>query len=224
MISVFLVEDHAVVREGLRQFLDRTSDIRIAGEAPNAEAAYSKLAGGDWDLVMLDIALPGESGIQAIDKIKATKPNLPILIFSGFTEDEYALDCLKRGAAGYLAKDCAPDAIRDAIRQVAGGEKYVSQALAKQLLQVVTAPPPPQRHTTLTGRELDIMLRISRGQPLTSIGNDLNLSVKTISSHRTNILEKMAMESNAELTRYVIATGLDRDFSAAAPIAKRVAP
>lgn len=209
MIEVLLVDDHAVVREGVKQLLDRTPDIRIVGEAPDSATALRLIDDRDWDLVVLDIALPDELGIETLTKIKVIKPAQPVLIFSGFGEDVYALRCIKAGAAGFLMKDCSPEDLRFAIRETARGEQFISPGLAKQLLQAATAPAVCNSHDCLTEREFDVMLRIARGQGLTEIGVDLNLSVKTISTYRTRVLEKMEFTCNADITRYVISKGLE---------------
>jgi two-component system, NarL family, invasion response regulator UvrY len=209
MIRILIADDHAVVRQGLKQFLAETPDLMIAGEAQNAWETLAKVRDQEWDLVMLDISMPGQNGLEVLREIKREKPALPILIFSMFSEDEYAMASLKAGASGYLTKESAPVQIIEAIRVVAQGGKYVSPALVNQLLSRAEQPRERLPHELLSKREFDILLLISRGQPLTQIGERLHLSVKTISTYRARIVEKMGCSTNAELTRYVVKHHLD---------------
>jgi len=209
MIRILIADDHAVVRQGLKQFLAETPDLMIAGEAQNAWETLAKVRDQEWDLVMLDISMPGQNGLEVLREIKRGKPALPILIFSMFSEDEYAMASLKAGASGYLTKESAPVQIIEAIRVVAQGGKYVSPALVNQLLSRTEQPRERLPHELLSKREFDILLLISRGQPLTQIGERLHLSVKTISTYRARIVEKMGCSTNAELTRYVVKHHLD---------------
>ncbi len=209
MIRILIADDHAVVRQGLKQFLAETPDLMIAGEAQNAWETLAKVRDQEWDLVMLDISMPGQSGLEVLREIKREKPALPILIFSMFSEDEYAMASLKAGASGYLTKESAPVQIIEAIRVVAQGGKYVSPALVNKLLSYTEQPRERLPHELLSKREFDILLLISRGQPLTRIGERLHLSVKTISTYRARIVEKMGCSTNAELTRYVVKQHLD---------------
>lgn len=209
MIRILIADDHAVVRQGLKQFLAETPDLMIAGEAQNAWETLAKVRDQEWDLVMLDISMPGQNGLEVLREIKRGKPALPILIFSMFSEDEYAMASLKAGASGYLTKESAPVQIIEAIRVVAQGGKYVSPALVNQLLSRTEQPRERLPHELLSKREFDILLLISRGEPLTQIGERLHLSVKTISTYRARIVEKMGCSTNAELTRYVVKHHLD---------------
>jgi two-component system, NarL family, invasion response regulator UvrY len=209
MIRILIADDHAVVRQGLKQFLAETPDLMIAGEAQNAWETLTKVRDQEWDLVMLDISMPGQNGLEVLREIKREKPALPILIFSMFSEDEYAMASLKAGASGYLTKESAPVQIIEAIRVVAQGGKYVSPALVNQLLSRTEQPRERLPHELLSKREFDILLLISRGEPLTQIGERLHLSVKTISTYRARIVEKMGCSTNAELTRYVVKHHLD---------------
>jgi DNA-binding NarL/FixJ family response regulator len=210
MARILIVDDHAVVREGLKRFLDETTDLRIAGEAESMREALSMVRNHDWDLVLLDIVLPDQSGLEGLKRIKREKPGLPVLVFSNFTEDEFALASLKAGAAGFLSKDSTPEQLRAAIRTVVKGGRYVGPVLAEQLLSGAAGEPKQLPHERLSARELDILLRISKGQSLTEIGKVLHRSVKTISTYRSRILQKMGMETNAELTRYVVQHKLDQ--------------
>lgn len=210
MIRILIVDDHAVVREGLKRFLDETTDLRIAGEASSMREALVMVRQQEWDLVLLDIVLPDQSGLEGLKRIKREQPNLPVLVFSNFTEDEFALASLKAGAAGFLSKDSSPEQLRAAIRTVVGGGRYVGPVLAEQLLSGAATEPKKLPHERLSAREMDILLRISRGQSLTEIGKVLHRSVKTISTYRSRILQKMGIETNAELTRYVVQHKLDQ--------------
>ena len=208
MIRILIVDDHGVVREGVKRFLAETPDLRIAGEAANSREALAQVRSADWDLVLLDIAMPDEHGLETLKRIKREKKNLPVLIFSNFTEHEFALSSLRAGAAGYLTKDSSPEQLREAIRRVIQGGRYVGPALAEQLLAGSVPGGGGLAHQRLTSREMEVMLRIARGESLTAIGQELHLSVKTISTYRTRLLEKMSLATNADLTRYVIQHGL----------------
>lgn len=204
VVRILIVDDHMVVREGLKNFLADTPDLRIAGEAPNAREALSRIKAEEWDLVLLDISMPDQNGLTTLQQIRQEKPDLPVLIFSMLSEEEHAFSCLEAGACGFVSKDSTPEQLREAIRRSVRGGKYVGPGLAEQLL----AQQLPQRnklpHECLTPRELDIMLRIARGETLTEIGHQLHLSVKTISTHRAHILQKMHLHTNADLTRYLV--------------------
>lgn len=209
MIGVLVVDDHPSVREGVRQFLEKTVDLRIRGEAATAQEALHLVRTQEYDLVLLDINLPDGDGRSVLGRIRSMRPTLPVLMFSSAPEEQCAMDCVRDGAAGFLPKDALPDEVRLALRRAAGGEMYVGPGLAKALLaqNAICLTPPP--HKRLSPRELEIMLRITRGESLTAIGQTLHLSVKTVSTHRANILQKMAMSSNADLTRYVVLNRLD---------------
>ncbi|MFZ5512751.1 MAG: response regulator [Pseudomonadota bacterium] len=211
MKRILIVDDHAVVREGLKRFLDETPDLRIAGEAGSMGEALAMVRDQEWDLVLLDIVLPDQNGLEGVKRIKRVKPDLPVLVFSNFTENEFALTSLEAGAAGFVGKDSSPEQLRTAIRTAISGRRYVGPVLAERLLTGV-APQQPRRlpHEQLSAREMEILLRISKGQSLTDIGKQLHLSVKTISTYRSRILQKMGMETNAELTRYVVLHKLDQ--------------
>jgi two-component system invasion response regulator UvrY len=211
MLRILIVDDHAVVRQGIKQFLAETPDLTIAGEARSGEEAFAKVHAEEWDLVLLDISIPDKNGLEVLREIKQESPDLPILIFSMFSEDEYALSSLEAGASGYLSKESAPGQIIEAIRRVAQGGRYVSPGLGEKLLSY-TFPQTNRelRHQLLSKREFEILLWISRGEPLTRIGERLHLSVKTVSTYRARIMEKMGMRTNADLTRYVVTHRLDQ--------------
>lgn len=210
MTRILIVDDHAVVREGLKQFLAETRDLRIAGEAASIQEALTLVRQRDWDLVLLDIALPDEHGLEGLRRIKQEKPGLPVLLFSNFTEDEYALSSLQAGAAGFLSKDSSPEQLRAAIRIAIDGGRYVGPGLAERLLSTTVPQSRSLSHERLSSREMEILLRIGKGQSLSEIGQCLHLSVKAISSYRSRILQKMELRTNAELARYVVKHRLDQ--------------
>lgn len=204
MIKILIADDHAVVRSGLRQFLAATEDFEIAAEAATGGEVLALLESVQPDVVLLDITLPDLNGLEVLKRIKQTRHGLPVLIFSMFSEDEFALPALNAGASGFLNKDSPPAQILIAIRTVVGGTRYVSPALAERLLAGTVSTGIRQPHETLSDREMAVLLLLSKGVSLTKIGEQLHLSVKTISTYRARILEKMAMHSNAEITRYVL--------------------
>jgi DNA-binding NarL/FixJ family response regulator len=204
MIKVIIVDDHMIVREGLKQIIAETSDIEVVDEASNGYEALGKVVTIECDVLLLDISMPGKSGLDVLKEIKNEAPKLSILILTMHPEEQYALRVLKAGASGYLTKESAPDELIDAIRKVSNGGKYISSSLAEKLafnLEVDTGRPP---HETLSDREFEVMCLISSGKTVTEIADEIALSVKTISTYRARILEKMRMKTNAELTYYSI--------------------
>ena len=204
MATVLIVDDHAVVRCGLRQFLADTEDLAITAEAASGQEAIALVQTGEWSLVLLDIALPDLSGLEVLKQIKRLRPNLPVLIFSMFSEDEFAMPSLEAGASGYLNKDSPPNQILTAIRTAVTGARYLSPTLAEKLLAGVAPTGRKMAHEALSRREAEVLLMLSKGTSLTKIGKMLQVSVKTVSTYRTRIVEKLGLQSNAELTRYVI--------------------
>lgn len=204
MASVLIVDDHAVVRGGLRQFLADTDDLEITAEAASGHEAIALAQKGDWSLVLLDIALPDVNGLEVLKQIKRLRPSLPVLIFSMFSEDEFAIPSLEAGASGFLNKDSPPNQILTAIRTVVGGARYLSPTLAEKLLAGVAPVGRKLAHEALSRRETEVLLMLSKGTSLTRIGEILHVSVKTVSTYRARIIEKLGVQSNAELTRYVI--------------------
>jgi DNA-binding NarL/FixJ family response regulator len=204
MIKVLIADDHAIVREGLKQILADTPDIVVAGEAVNAAQTLERVMKEDWGVVVLDITMPGRSGFDILKDLKAARPGLRVLVQSMHPEDQFALRALKAGAAGYINKESAPDELVKAIRKVNAGGRYVSPALAEKmaLRQVSEETRPP--HELLSHREYQVLLLIASGKTATQIATQLGLSVKTVSTYRTRILEKMRLETNAQLTHYAI--------------------
>ncbi len=208
-VRVLITDDHAVVRRGLEQILADTYEDIVFGEATNAEQAIELVDHGDWDVVILDISMPGRSGLDALKEIKKLRPELPVLILSIHPEDQYARRVLKAGASGYMTKESAPEELVNAINKVVSGGKYVSAALAEKLavdLEIDDTGVLP--HKRLSDREYEVLLLIASGYTISEIGVKLTLSVKTISTYRTRILEKMNLKSNADLVRYAIQHGL----------------
>lgn len=209
MVKILIADDHAVVRGGLRQFLDNAADCRVVGEASSAREAMALVKSQDWDLLLLDIGLPDVNGLEVLKRVKREKPALPVLIFSMFAEDDFAVAALEAGAAGYLPKDSAPAEILEAIRRTGRGERYLSAHLTEKLLAGTPGMARKHRHDALSEREFEVMQLLSRGQSLATIGETLHLSPKTVSTYRSRLLEKLDLRSNAELTRYVIEHKLD---------------
>ena len=212
MIKILIADDHSVVRGGLRQFLSNASDCKIVAEAKNGQEALAMLKlqqKEPYDLVLLDIALPDLDGLEVLRRIKRDSPDLPVLIFSMYPEDDYALQSLNGGAAGYLMKDSEPQEILEAIRRAGRGARYLSPRLAEKLLAGSVPPPKKQAHQLLSAREFEVMLHTSRGTPLKGIADRLHLSPKTVSTYRARVLQKMGFSTNAELTRYVMEHKLD---------------
>ncbi|CAN7682986.1 MULTISPECIES: response regulator [Duganella] len=204
IIKVFIADDHAIVREGLKQILAETRDIVVAGEAENGLDAVKLFRKSECQVMLLDISMPDRSGIEVLKQIKKEKPELAVLMLSMHREDQYAIRSLKAGAAGYLTKQSAPRELVTAIRQVAGGLKYISAALAQELANHVgddhDAPP----HDTLSDREYQTLTMIASGKTVGMIAKELSLSVKTVSEYRARLLVKMKLKNSAELTHYAI--------------------
>jgi DNA-binding NarL/FixJ family response regulator len=209
MARILVADDHSVVRGGLKQFLSSAPDLEIAAEAESGRQAIEMVASQSFDLVLLDIALPDVDGLEVLRRIKGKFPNLPVLIFSMYPEEDYALAALNAGAAGYLMKDSDPDEILGAVRRAAKGARYLSPRLAERLLAGSVTTPDKLPHEALSAREFEVMLMVSRGKRLNEIGERLHLSPKTVSTYRARVLRKMGFTSNAELTRYVIDRKLD---------------
>lgn len=205
-MKLLIADDHAILRAGLKHLLSDYPDIEVGGEAANGQEVLAQVRNQPWDALLLDMTMPGKSGIELIKQIKIIAPKLPILVLSMHKEDLYAVRTLKAGASGYLCKDNAEDQLVAALRKVAGGGHYISPAVAERLaldsLQGDQRDVPP--HTRLSDREYQIFQSIVAGASVTEIADALNLSVKTVSTHKSHILEKMGCDSIAELVRYAI--------------------
>jgi DNA-binding NarL/FixJ family response regulator len=203
MIDVLIVDDHAIVREGLKQILADTPDMVVAGEAGTGREALAMVPSRQWDVVVLDISLPDRSGLDVLKQIISQSDGPPVLVLTMHAEGPYAVRILRMGAAGYLNKESAPEQLVAAIRKVAQGGRYVSPSLAEQLAFEVSAPQRPP-HETLSDREFEVLCMLVSGKTITEIAAELFVSVKTISTHRARILGKMRLKSNMELARYAI--------------------
>ncbi|MCK4581146.1 MAG: response regulator transcription factor [Dehalococcoidia bacterium] len=208
MIRVLIADDHAVVREGLKQILAGTPDMVVADEARSGQEVLEKVRKSGFDVVVLDISMPGRSGLDILKELRGVKPELPVLVLSVYPEEQYAVRVMRAGASGYLTKESAPDELVAAIRKVSRNRKYVSASLAERLASELAIDVEKPRHERLSDREYEVMCLIASGKAVTEIAEGLKLSVKTISSYRSRILEKMGMKSSAELTHYAIKRGL----------------
>jgi len=203
-IKILIADDHAIVREGLKQIVAEEKDILVAGEAENSSKLMELLEKEKWNLVVLDINMPGKSGLEALKDIKQLYPNLPVLILSMFSEDQYGLRAIKAGASGYLKKVSAPKELVTAIRKIVSGGKYINQSLAEKLAEKFENTKKELMHEKLSDREYQIMCNIALGKTAEEIAQELSISINTVYSYRNRILEKMSLRSNVELTQYAI--------------------
>ncbi len=208
MMRILLVDDHAIVRRGLRSLLSDEFRGAVFGEASDALQALERLRKKEWDVALLDMTLPGKSGLDLLKELKAEWPKLPVLVLSGHPEDQFAVRVLKAGAGGYMTKESAPEELAKAIRKILTGGRYVSSALAEKLALGVKKDLTRTPHETLSDREYEVMSRIGSGKTVTEIAEDLSLSPKTISTYRTRVLEKLAVKNSAEIVQYAIRNGL----------------
>ncbi len=208
MIKILVADDHAIVREGLKQILADNSDMVVAGEAVDGQEVLEQVRKEDWDLILLDISMPGRGGIDTLKQLKVEKPKLPVLVLSMYPEDQYAIRALKAGASGYLTKGSAPEELIEAIQKVSQGGRYISKSLAESLAFHVGSNSDKPLQETLSDREYQVMIMIASGKTVSEIAKELSLSVKTISTNRVRALKKMGMKNNAELTFYAIKHGL----------------
>ena len=200
-MKIIVADDHAVVRKGLKQILIEMSGVTLVEEVDNCSALIERVTNENFDFVVLDISMPGQSGLVALKEIKVRKPKLPVLILSIHPEEQYALRALKDGASGYLTKDSAPEELVKAIQKILSGHKYITQSLADKLIDNFGDKPP---HELLSNREYEVCSMIAVGRTMTDIAEELSLSVKTVSTYRSRIYEKMQMKSRTELTLYAI--------------------
>jgi DNA-binding NarL/FixJ family response regulator len=208
-IKVLLVDDHAIVRNGVRLMLSEADDIAVEGEADNAQQALMLLRERHFDVALLDIAMPGKNGLDLLKQLRAEMPKLAVLILSTYSEEIYAMRALKAGAAGYLTKDSPTNALIGAVRKAAAGGKHVSQAMMEKLVQAIGGGAAGAgSHEALSNRELEVLKLIAMGESLVKIAETLHLSPHTVTTYRARILEKMGLASNAELTRYAVENGL----------------
>ena len=208
MIRVLVADDHAVVRRGLVQILAEAPDMVVAGEASTGREVLQAVRKHDYDVLVLDIAMPEGGGLEVLQQLQTLKPDLRVLILSMYPERQYAVRALKAGAAGYLTKESAPDELIAAIREVAQGGKYVTQSLAEKLVAALGSELGKEPHETLSAREYQVMRLLAAGKIVTDIATELSLSVKTVSTYRTRILEKLDLKNTAEMIRYAFEHGL----------------
>lgn len=208
MIKILIADDHAIVREGLKQIISGTPDMAVVAEASNGEDVLEKVSANKYDVILLDISMPGRSGLDILRQLKVEKPKLPIMMLSVHPEEQYAVRALRAGASGYLTKESAPDELIAAIRKISQGRKYVSSSLAEKLAVELGIDVKKSRHELLSDREYQVMLMIASGKTVKEIAEELLISVKTSSTYRSRILEKMKMKNNAEIIYYSVKQGL----------------
>jgi DNA-binding NarL/FixJ family response regulator len=208
MIRIAIVDDHPLVRAGLRQFLADQADFLVAAEAADGQGALAIVRQGEVDVMVMDLAMPDQSGVEVLAAIRARAPELPVLILSGFPEEHYAVNLLRLGANGYLSKDCDPEELVRAIRTVARGRKYITAGIAERLAEGLGDPAARPAHESLSEREFQVFLRLAGGETVGHMAEGMSLSVKTVSTYRTRVLEKMQLTSNSDLTYYAIKNGL----------------
>ncbi|HSM99225.1 MAG TPA: response regulator transcription factor [Gallionella sp.] len=204
MIRILVADDHAIIRHGLKQIIEESGEMRVVAEAECGIEALRKMREIDCDVVLLDISMPDMSGIDVLKQIHAERPQLPILILSIYPEDQYATRLIKAGAAGYMTKESAPSEVVKALLHVSGGKKYISPAVAEILANEIGADERKLPHQTLSDREYQIFLLLASARTVTEIADALALSVKTVSTYRGRVLEKMRLNNNAELMRYAV--------------------
>jgi two-component system, NarL family, invasion response regulator UvrY len=204
MIEILVADDHAIVRDGLKRILAGAGDLIVRGEARNAHETIELVRSRDWDLLLMDMSMPGRSGIDLIKQVKSEKPRLPVLVLSMHQEQQYAVRAMRAGASGYLNKDSAAELLVGAIRKVVGGGVFVSEATAELLARDAIRGADVAPHTLLSDREFQVFRMMVQGKTLTQIAGELALSVKTVSTHKTHVLEKMQLANQAQLVRYAI--------------------
>lgn len=204
MIRVGIVDDHAIVRSGLRQFFSEHVDLRVAGEASTGREAIELVRTTELDVLVMDLSMPGQSGIDALAMIRAKAPDVGILILSAYPEEHYAMSLLRQGASGYLNKDCEPLEIVNAIRTISMGRRHITPAVAELLARQLDRKDDAAPHEQLSEREFQVFLKLARGETAGEIAKTLSLSVKTVSTYRTRLMEKMNLSSNSDLTYYAL--------------------
>ena len=207
-LRILIVDDHPIVRQGLKQTLADAADVGEIGEAADGQQALDLVRQRGWDAVVLDIGLPGRGGIEILKDIKLEQPGLPVLILSMHPEDQYAIRALRAGAGGYLTKEAATERLVEAIRKITTGGRFISADLAERLAMELTLDATRPRHASLSDREFEVLRLIASGLSVGDIAERLSLSVKTVSTYRARILEKMRMKNNAQLMQYVLTNRL----------------
>lgn len=204
MIKIGIVDDHVIVRTGLRQFFAEQVDLRVVGEAASGREAIDLVRTTEMDVLVLDLSMPGQSGLDALAMIRAKAPDIGVLILSGYPEEHYALNLIRQGASGYLNKQCDPMEIVQALRTIAQGRRYISPSVAELLAQQLNQNSDVAPHEQLSEREFQVFLKLAKGETAGDIAKTLSLSVKTVSTYRTRLMEKMNLSSNSDLTYYAL--------------------
>lgn len=204
MIRILIADDHAIFREGLKHILSESPDVKVAAEARNGQEVLEKIWSEKYDMVLLDISMPGMSGLEVLKQLKIEKPKLPVLVLSMHPEEQYAVRVLRAGASGYLTKESAPDELITAIRKISQGRKYITASLAERLAFEMEIDSEKPLHEVLSDREYQVLRIIAAGKTIKQIAEELSLSIKTVSTYRGRIMEKMKMKTNAELMHYAI--------------------
>ena len=204
MIRIGIVDDHAIVRSGLRNFFADHVDLRVVGEAANGREAIDLVRTTEMDVLLMDLAMPGQSGLDALAMIRAKAPDVGILILSGYPEEHYAMNLIRQGASGYLNKECDPTEIVEAVRTIALGKRYITRTVADLLAQQLGRKDDVPLHEQLSEREFQVFLKLARGETAGDVAKSLSLSVKTVSTYRTRLMEKMGLASNSVLTHYAL--------------------
>lgn len=207
-IKILIADDHAIVREGLKQIVAEEKDMMVAGEAENSQQIRELLQKEKWSIVILDINMPGKNGLEILKDIKQLYPDLPVLILSMYSEEQYGIRAIKAGASGYLKKVSAPEELVTAIRKIVSGRKYITEKLAEKLAESLDGAKSVLPHEKLSDREFEILCSIAQGKSAEEVADDLSISVNTFYTYRNRILEKMSMKSNVELTQYAISNKL----------------
>ncbi len=208
MIRILIADDHAIVRAGMKQFIADQLDMEVAGEAATGAETIALVRSQEFDIVLLDISMPDKNGIDTLKTVKHIRPDLPVLILSAHAEEQYAVNLLRAGASGYINKETASTQLVGAVRTAVQGRKYVSPTLAQVLADGISGHGDEPLHGSLSQREFQIFCKLAGGQAVSQIADELHLSVKTVSTYRTRVLEKMGMKSNADLTYYAVKNGL----------------
>jgi two-component system, NarL family, invasion response regulator UvrY len=204
MKKILLVDDHEIVRQGLRNLIELERDLEVADEASSGVEALNLIRQNNYDVLVLDISMPDKNGVDTLHDLKHIAPELPVLVLSGYAEEQYALNLMRSGCRGYLSKDADSDEIIKAIRTIANGKKYISAELAELMSNELTHPSDKQLHEMLSEREFQVFFKLAGGRSPTEIAEELHISIKTVSTYRSRILEKMGLKNNADLTYYAI--------------------
>ena len=204
MIKVGIVDDHAIVRAGLKQFFAEQVDLRVIGEAASGREAIDLVRNEPMDVLVMDLSMPGQSGMDALGMIRAKAPDVGVLILSGYPEEHYATNLIRQGASGFLNKECDPEEIVKAIRTIAMGKRYISASVAELLAQQLGKGDDLLPHEQLSEREFQVFLKLAKGETASDIADELSLSVKTVSTYRTRLMEKMNLHTNSDLTYYAL--------------------